>query len=136
MEGCCIVIRGLNIQHFLAGLIFAIYGAAQTPALALSGFLSDKLVRRPMILLSLGGSATGFLCQGLSPNLGFFMVSRAIAGIFGGSIPISQAYIADVTTREERPKYLAMMGSIIALSFMFGPGMGAGLSKWVSCIPL
>lgn len=85
-------------------MIFAIYGAAQTPALALSGYLSDTFGRRPMILLSLGGSATGFLCQGLSPSLEFFMASRAVAGIFGGSIPISQAYIADVTTREERPK--------------------------------
>ena len=55
-----------------------------------------------------------------------------MTGLLGGSPPIAEAYIADVTSKEERPKFLAMMGAVISLSFLFGPGIGAGLAGMAS----
>ena len=55
---------------------------------------------------------------------------------FGGSLPIAQAYIADVTTREERPRFLAILGSVMALAFMVGPGIGAGLAEFSMSTPM
>jgi len=121
---------------FTVGVIFASYGGAQAVSMPISGYLSDRYGRRPMILISLAGSCVGFFCQGFTRTIGSFIGARILAGSFGGSIPIVQAFIADTYSKEERPRYLALLSSVLALSFMFGPGIGAGLAQFSIYTPM
>jgi predicted MFS family arabinose efflux permease len=66
----------------------------------------------------------------MASSLTMLLLGRALAGLFGGSIATAQAVIADVTTPKERAKYLGFLGASIGLGFVFGPAVGAGLSRF------
>ena len=81
-----------------------------------------------MLLLSIFASSLSFLLCGLAKTLPMVIIARGFSGLTGGSISVAQAYVADVTTVEERPKYLGLIGATIGIAFTFGPGIGAGES--------
>jgi DHA1 family tetracycline resistance protein-like MFS transporter len=112
------------------GAILTAYSAAQLVGASLLGRLSDRVGRRPVLLMSLAGSAASFLLSGLAGSLWLLLVARALAGLFGGSIAAAQAYIADVTTPEERAKYMGLLGASIGLGFVFGPALGSLLARF------
>jgi DHA1 family tetracycline resistance protein-like MFS transporter len=112
------------------GFIYAGYAGAQMLSVPISGKLSDRFGRRPLMLASLFGSFAGFLFQGLAWNIVSFICARVVAGTFGGSIPITQSYIADVIPAHARGRYFAILGSVVVGAFLFGPGIGAGLSQF------
>ena len=87
--------------------------------------MSDIKGRKPVLLLSILASAISFLLCGLARTLPLIIAARGFSGLAGGSISVAQAYIADVTTVEERPKYLGLIGATIGIAFTFGPGIGA-----------
>jgi MFS family permease len=122
-------------EHFGAtgvwvGAILTAYSAAQLVGASLLGRLSDRVGRRPVLLLSLAGSAASFLLSGLADSLWLLLVARALAGLFGGSIAAAQAYIADVTTPGERARYMGLLGAAIGLGFVFGPALGSFLARY------
>jgi len=112
------------------GAILAAYSAAQLVGASLLGRLSDRVGRRPILLMSLAGSAASLVLCGLAGSLWLLLAARALAGLFGGSIAAAQAYIADLTAPEERAKYMGLLGASIGLGFVFGPALGAGLSRF------
>ena len=112
------------------GAILAAYSAAQLVGASLLGRLSDRVGRRPILLLSLAGSAASLVLCGLAGSLWLLLVARALAGLFGGSIAAAQAVIADVTAPGERAKYMGLLGASVGLGFVFGPAIGAGLSRF------
>ncbi len=112
------------------GAILAAYSAAQLVGASLLGRLSDRVGRRPILLLSLAGSAASLVLSGLAGSLWLLLVARALAGLFGGSIAAAQAVIADVTAPGERAKYMGLLGASVGLGFVFGPAIGAGLSRF------
>ena len=118
------------------GFIYAGYAGAQMVSVPISGHLSDKFGRRPLMLMSLFGSFAGFLFQGLAWNITSFILARVTAGLFGGSIPICQSYIADVIPVQQRGRYFAILGSVIVVAFLFGPGIGAGLAEFTLQTPM
>jgi DHA1 family tetracycline resistance protein-like MFS transporter len=112
----------------VVGLLFGIYSIMQflfAPAL---GRLSDRVGRRPVLLLSLIGTAIGFLLMGLATTLWLLFVARAIDGITGGNISTAQAYIADVTGPEERSRGMGLIGAAFGIGFVFGPALAGILS--------
>ncbi len=117
----------LGAGGFELGLLFTAYSLAQLLGAAFLGRASDRWGRRPVLLLSLAGSSIGMVLSGLATTLLALCLARAMAGLFGGSIAIAQAYVADVTEIEERPKYMGLVGACIGLGFVFGPALG-GLS--------
>ena len=108
------------------GLLFTAYSLAQLIGAAVLGRLSDRHGRRPIMLMSLAGSAVGLVFCGLATSLVSLCLARAVAGLFGGSISIAQAYVADVTSPSQRPRYMGFIGASIGLGFVLGPAVGAG----------
>jgi DHA1 family tetracycline resistance protein-like MFS transporter len=117
------------------GLLFASYSVMQLVFSPVLGRLSDKYGRRPILLMSLLGTAIGFLVLGFATTLWMLFVGRIIDGISGGNISTAQAYIADVTTKEDRAKGMGLIGAAFGLGFVFGPAIGGILSRWGVNVP-
>ncbi len=117
------------------GLLFASYSVLQLIFAPVLGRLSDKHGRRPVLLVSLIGTALGFLILGFATTLWMLFLGRIIDGISGGNISTAQAYIADVTTKENRAKGMGLIGAAFGLGFVFGPAIGGILSRWGINVP-
>src|SRR2546428_1851414 len=117
------------------GLLFASYSIMQLVFAPVLGRLSDKYGRRPVLLTSLLGTALGFLILGFATTLWMLFLGRIIDGISGGNISTAQAYIADVTTKENRAKGMGLIGAAFGLGFVFGPAIGGVLSRWGINVP-
>ena len=111
------------------GWLTGIYSGMQIIFTPILGRLSDRFGRRPVLMLSLAGTALGFVLMGMAHSLLLLFVARIIAGITGGNISIPQAYIADVTTPETRSKWMGMIGAAFGLGFTFGPMIGGIMSR-------
>ncbi|MBI4343406.1 MAG: MFS transporter [Candidatus Omnitrophica bacterium] len=132
--GIVIPVLPLYAQRFGAsplviGLLLGIYSAMQCLAAPLLGRLSDRVGRRPVLLLSILGTSLGFLLMGLAHTLQLLFIARVIDGITGGNISTAQAYIADVTKPEERSRGMGLIGAAFGLGFIFGPAIGGVLSR-------
>ncbi len=99
------------------------------------GRLSDKIGRRPVLLISLAGSAFGYVLFGIAGSLGMLFASRIIDGISGGNISTAHAVIADITGPEDRAKGMGMIGAAFGLGFIFGPAIGALLVTVAPWLP-
>ncbi len=111
------------------GLITASYAVMQLLFAPVWGRVSDRVGRRPVILVSLAGSAVAALLIGLAGTLLVLFLARILQGIAGASYAAAQAYVADVTTREERAKGMGMIGAAFGLGFVLGPAIGALFSS-------
>src|SRR5687768_5776760 len=120
---------------FEIGLVISIYSWMQFIFSPILGRLSDKYGRRPVLFISMLGSAVGYIVLGLANTLVLVFVGRIISGITGGNISAAQAYIADVTTRENRAKGMALFGAAFGLGFVLGPAIGGVLSKYGVHVP-
>lgn len=112
------------------GLLFASYSIMQLIFTPILGRMSDKYGRRPILFFSLLGTSLGFFILGFATTLWMLFAGRIIDGITGGNISTAQAYIADVTTEENRAKGMGLIGAAFGLGFIFGPAIGGILSKW------
>jgi multidrug resistance protein len=112
------------------GLLSTSYSVMQLLFTPVWGRLSDRYGRRPLILLSLAGSCTGFLIFGLAGSLTVLFGARMLAGIAGAIIPTSNAYIADVTTPENRARGMGIVGAAFGLGFILGPAIGGLLAPY------
>src|SRR2546421_2387398 len=119
-----------NASPRMVGLLFASYSVMQLLFTPLLGRLSDRYGRRPVLFLSLLGTSVGFFILGFATKLWMLFVGRIIDGVTGGNISTAQAYIADVTTKENRAKGMGLIGAAFGLGFVFGPSIGGVLSRW------
>jgi DHA1 family tetracycline resistance protein-like MFS transporter len=119
----------LHASPVAIGWLTGIYSGMQIVFTPLLGRLSDRFGRRPVLMLSIAGTAVGFALMGLANSLVMLFVARIIAGITGGNISIPQAYIADVTTPETRSRSMGMIGAAFGLGFTFGPMIGGLMSR-------
>lgn len=92
------------------------------------GVISDKWGRRPILCFSMLGTALSFAWVSQADALWMLFAARALGGIMGGTLPVAQAYIADVTRPEDRAGRMGMMGAAIGAGFVLGPGIGWLLS--------
>ena len=139
----------------VVGLLAASYAAAQLVGAPVLGRLSDRYGRRPVLLVSIAGTALGFLLLGLADPLGRLLAgllpsnllaenvvgvtnavilgilffSRILDGVTGGNISVAQAYITDITDEENRARGLGLIGAAFGLGFIIGPAVGGILSS-------
>ena len=109
------------------GLLYSIYSFAQLIFSPIWGSLSDRIGRRPIMLLSTFGNVIAYIMFGLAGSLTVLFLSRLVAGIMGGNISTAQAYVADVTTPEERSKGMGMIGAAFGIGFVVGPALATAL---------
>jgi MFS transporter, DHA1 family, tetracycline resistance protein len=115
---------------WVGGALLASFSAMQFIFSPIWGRVSDTYGRRPMILLSLLGSAVSYFFFGMASNLTVLFAARVASGILtAASMPTAQAYIADVTPPEKRAGGMAMIGAAFGLGFAFGPVIGGVLSQ-------
>ncbi len=119
----------------LVGLLVASYAAAQLVGAPLLGRISDRVGRRPVLLISLFGTLVGFLLLGFAKTLLVLFIARILDGLTGGNISVAQAYISDVTDARDRSKGLGMIGAAFGLGFIIGPAAGGLLSQWGYAVP-
>ncbi|MDQ2976975.1 MAG: MFS transporter [Acidobacteriota bacterium] len=124
-----------NASPRTVGFLFASYSIMQLIFSPILGRLSDKYGRRPVLLISIIGTGIGFLILGFATTLWMLFVGRILDGITGGNISTAQAYIADITTKEDRAKGMGLLGAAFGLGFIFGPAIGGILSRWGVAVP-
>ncbi len=131
--GIIIPLLPFYAEHFGASpltvtLLMAVYSTMQFVAAPLLGALSDRYGRRRVIALSTFGAALGYLVMGLAGSLAMLFAARVLAGGMAGNIAAAQAYIADVTTPEDRAKGMGLFGAAMGFGFIVGPAICAALA--------
>jgi MFS family permease len=106
--------------------VYAVCSLISTPVI---GNLSDRYGRKPLLLISQGGTCAGFLMLAYSNALWMVFVGRILDGITAGNLSTAQAYISDVTQPKDRAKAFGVIGVAFGLGFMVGPAIGAELGK-------
>jgi DHA1 family tetracycline resistance protein-like MFS transporter len=120
---------------FIAGLILSAYPAMQVIAAPILGRMSDIFGRKPILLLSIGGTVAALLLLGFANALWMLAASRMLDGITGGNISVAQAYITDITSVEDRGKAFGLIGAAFGLGFIIGPVTGGLLAGYGSHVP-
>jgi len=99
------------------------------------GNLSDQYGRRPIILISLFGFAIDYVLLAIAPSMGWLFFGRIIAGLTGASLSTASAYIADISTDEDRAKNFGLIGAAFGLGFIIGPVIGGLLGHYGARVP-
>ena len=120
---------------FLGGLLTATYAVMQFIFAPILGGLSDKLGRRPVLLIALLGLGLDYLVIVFAPTMAWLFIARMISGICGSSMTVANAYIADVSGAEDRAKNFGMIGAAFGLGFIIGPAIGGFLGEMGTRIP-
>ncbi|MFZ2491846.1 MAG: MFS transporter [Thermoanaerobaculia bacterium] len=120
--------REYGASGFEVGAVVGIYSIMQFFFAPVWGRLSDRIGRRPVLLVSLTASFAGYLLFAFAHSLTLLFASRIIAGIGGANIGTAQAYIADTTTHEQRAKGMGLIGAAFGLGFILGPPLSGVLS--------
>ncbi len=121
--------ESFGANAFTIGLLGTSYSLMQFAFSPIWGRWSDKIGRKPIILVGLLGSCLSYVTLALAGSLVLLFVARIIGGIAGANIPTAQAYIADITTPEDRARGMGLMGAAFGLGFIFGPAIGGLLSR-------
>jgi len=120
---------------FMVGVIMASFSAMQFLFAPMWGRLSDRIGRRPVLLVSTAGAAISYAVFGYGSTLAgntaltVLLLSRMVAGVCGANITVAQAYIADITPPEQRSKRMGLVGMAFGLGFIFGPILGGVAAK-------
>ncbi|MDO8362356.1 MAG: MFS transporter [Actinomycetota bacterium] len=127
--GIVVPILGVYAERFGAsgysvGWLFATFSLAQLVCAPLLGRLSDRIGRKPVIVISLVGTAVGSFVTGAAGALWVLFLGRVIDGASGGSLSVAQAAVADIATPAQRPKLVGMLGAAFGVGFVLGPAIG------------
>lgn len=116
---------------FQIGCLFSVFSLSQFICSPWWGKLSDKIGRRPIILIGIAGTFISYFLFATAQSFEMLFFSRMLAGVMGGNLAAAQAYIADVTTKEERSKFMALFGASFGVGFTLGPAIASlTMSSW------
>lgn len=117
------------------GLLMAVYSGAQFLFSPVWGQISDRIGRRPVILISVFGAGLAHLSFGLATELWILFAARTFAGMFGANISTAMAAIADVTEKADRSKGMGVVGAAFGLGFVLGPALGGFFAEYGFAAP-
>ncbi len=114
-----------GLSDFQNGLLFSLFSICQFLATPIIGRLSDKYGRRPLLMISIAGTAVSFFMTAFAPNAIILFLARALDGITAGNIPVASAVISDTTKPKDRAKGFGVIGASFGFGFIFGPAISA-----------
>ncbi len=132
--GIVMPLMAFFVTHFNAsggalGLMMSLYSIMQFIFAPVWGRVSDRIGRKPVLLIGIAGYFISFLFQAISPSLFYLIASRTLAGVLSSAaLPTAMAYMADITTKENRSKGVGLMGAAMGLGMIIGPMLGGILS--------
>ncbi|HUR60339.1 MAG TPA: MFS transporter [Opitutaceae bacterium] len=128
------IARSAGIESYapvlFGGLISSVYSILQFVFAPFWGAVSDRRGRRGVLLMTVAGTALGYLVWIISGSFWLFVLSRIVSGAFSGNLSVATAAVADVTTREERSKAMGLVGAAFGLGLVTGPTLGAITVHW------
>lgn len=124
-----------HVNEAAIGILVASFSAMQFLLAQWWGRLSDRIGRRPVLLVGLLGSALSYLLFGLAGSFWVLLLSRLVAGGMGATVNVAQAYLADMTPPEQRPRAMGMIGAAFGMGFVVGPALGGISSHWGAAAP-
>src|SRR5437867_13438326 len=128
--------ESLGASPRVVGLIVSAYAICQLIAGPPLGHLSDRVGRRPVLLVSQMGTCIGFLILAFAQTLWVVFLARIIDGLTAGNLTVAQAYIADVTPPENRTKSFGIIGIAFGLGFLVGPAISGFLAQFNNTYPI
>jgi len=114
-----------GMSDFENGLLFSIFSLCQFISTPIIGRLSDKYGRKPLLIISISGTALSFFLAAFAPSAIFLFIARALDGITAGNIPVASAIISDTTKPKDRAIGLGIIGASFGFGFVFGPAIAA-----------
>lgn len=126
--------RGFGIANYapvlFGGVLSSVFSLLQFVFAPFWGAVSDRRGRRGVLLLTVTGTALGYLIWVCSGSFWLFLISRIVSGAFSGNLSVATAAVADVTTRAERSKAMGLVGAAFGLGLVTGPTLGALTVHW------
>jgi multidrug resistance protein len=121
--------QSLEAQAWQIALMFSAYSLGQFFAEPFWGRLSDRIGRRPVLLITVAANAVGYLMLAFAPNIWAAIAIRLFTGLGAGNISTVQGYVADVTPPDKRAGRMGLIGAAFGLGFIVGPGLGGVLVR-------
>lgn len=120
-------VRAFGASEQVIGMVIATFSLCQLIASPALGALSDRWGRRPVLVVSLVGTVVSFVMLALARSVPMLFAARLVDGLSGGNISTARAYIADITTEDERAKAYGLIGAAFGVGFVLGPALGGAL---------
>ena len=125
------VTHARNIAPYI-GIMIALYAGMQFLFAPMLGALSDRLGRRPVLLISLTGAAINYVVMAFAPQLWMLLAGRAIAGLTSANVSVAMAYITDISPEDTRARRFGLFNAMFGIGFIIGPVLGGLLGDyWV-----
>ena len=121
-------VLALGGSPVLYGILLASYSLMSFVFTPLVARFSDRFGRRKILLVALAVSSLSYFLFGLAQSIWMLFVGRMLAGTTAATVPVAQAYVADVTTPNQRLRYLGLLGAVAGMAFILGPAIGGTLS--------
>lgn len=127
--------KKFGLSDIQNGLLFSLFSLCQLIATPIIGRLSDKYGRKPLLAISLIGSAISFFMMAFAPSAIFLFIARALDGITAGNVPVISAIISDTTDEKNRGKGFAILGASFGFGFVVGPAISSFTVGISSALP-
>ena len=124
-----------NVAPYI-GIMTALYAAVQFIFAPVLGVLSDRLGRRPVLLISLAGAAINYVVMAFAPHLWMLLVGRAIAGLTSANMSVATAYITDISPENTRARRFGLVNAMFGIGFILGPVLVGVLGDYWLRLPL
>ena len=126
----------LGLNEFQVGIILSIFSMCQLFASPITGKLSDRYGRKPLLLFSQSSTLIGFLLLGIANNVWILVAARLVDGLLGSNMTVAQAYISDVSNPKDRTKIFGYSSAVFGIGLIFGPVIGGLLSTINFSVPM
>jgi DHA1 family tetracycline resistance protein-like MFS transporter len=129
-------VESFGVSSFMVTLLFSVFALCSFFSAPLLGALSDRIGRRPVLLVSIASTAIGWFVFGFAKSVWVLFLGRIIDGMAAGNFPIAQSYLVDIARNEkERTTNLGIIGATFGIGFIIGPMLGGILSNYAHALP-
>lgn len=128
--------KSMGAHGFKLGILLGAFSGMQFLATALLGRFSDRVGRRPILLATMALNIAGYTLFAFAPTYSVLLIARLVGGFAGGNISVAQAYVADITSAEDRSKGMGLIGAAFGIGFIVGPAIaGVTAPRWGHSAP-